>query len=63
MGSGRGVVEAADCFMARQHRGEAERSWIRHVAQDAKNGGKGGGGGGGAAVRVQLSTTAETIKV
>ncbi|CAM9337240.1 unnamed protein product, partial [Laminaria digitata] len=27
----RGVVQAADCFMARWHRDEAEWSWLRHA--------------------------------
>ena len=38
----RGVVEAAECFM-RWHRGEAESSWLRHAAEDAKSD-KGRGG-------------------
>ena len=43
----RGVVEAADCFMARWHRDEAQRSRLRHaVAKDAKNSDKGRGEGG-----------------
>ena len=37
----RGVVEAADCFMTRWHRDEAERSWLRHAAEDAKSDDKG----------------------
>ena len=37
----RGVVDAADCFIVRWHRGGAERSWLRHGAQDAKSGDKG----------------------
>ena len=41
-----GVVEAADGFMARWHRDEAERSRLRHAAEDAKNGDKEGWGGG-----------------
>ena len=40
-------VEAADFFMARLHRGEVEKNWLRHVAQDAKSGDKGRGRGGG----------------
>ena len=31
----RGVVEAADCFMARWHRGEAQ---MRHAAKDTNGG-------------------------
>ena len=44
--------------MTKWHRGEAEKSWPRLTAEDAKstaNQGKPGGrGGGGAAVRIQL---------
>ena len=40
----RGVVEAAECFM-RWHRGEAESSWLRHAAEDAKSDDKENGGG------------------
>ena len=54
----RGVVEAADCFMARWDRDGAQKSRLRHAAQDAKNGDK--GRGGGAAALIQLSTNAET---
>ena len=36
----RGVVEAADGFMTRWQRLEAEKSWIRHAAEDAKSGDK-----------------------
>ena len=43
----RGLVEAADCFMARWHRDEVQRSRLRHAAEDAKNGDKGRAGGGG----------------
>ena len=32
--------------MARWHRDEAQRSRLRHAAEDAKNGDKGRGGGG-----------------
>ena len=56
----RGVGEAADHFMARWHRAEAERSWLRHTAEDAKRGDQERGGGAGAAVLIQLSTNAET---
>ena len=41
----RGVIETADCFMARWHRDEAQGSRLRHAAEDAKSGDKGGGGG------------------
>ena len=37
----RGVVDAADRFMTRWHKGEAEKSWRRHAAENAKNGDKG----------------------
>ena len=45
----RGVVEAAECFVARWHGDKAEKSWLRHVAEDAKSDGKEKGrtGGGG----------------
>ena len=33
----RGVVEAAECFMTRWHRDEAENSWLRHATEDAKS--------------------------
>ena len=33
----RGVVEAAECFMTRWHRDEAESSWLRHATEDAKS--------------------------
>ena len=55
----RGVVEAADCLVARWHRDEAERSWLRHAAEDAKSDGR-GKGWGGASVLIPLSTNAET---
>ena len=43
------VVDAADRFMTRWHKGEAEKSWLRHATEDAKSGDKGkpGGRGGG----------------
>ena len=43
------VVEAAEYFMARWNRDEAESSWLRHAAEDAKSNvkEKAGGGGGG----------------
>ena len=37
----RGVVEAAECFMTRWHREEAESSWLRHATEDAKSDEKG----------------------
>ena len=46
----RGIVDAADGFMTRWHRGEAEKSWQRLTAEDAKsssNQGKPGGRGRG----------------
>ena len=44
----KGTVDAADRFMTRWHRGEAEKSWQRLTAEDAKssNQGKPGGRGG-----------------
>ena len=33
----RGVVEAAECFMTRWHRDEAESSWLRHATEDARS--------------------------
>ena len=57
----KGVVEAADCFMARWHRDETQRSRLRYAAEDAKSGDKGEGERGCvAAVLIQLSTDAET---
>ena len=56
----RGVVEAAECFMTRWHRDEAESSWLRHATEDAKSDDKGRGWGKrGAAVLKLLSTNAE----
>ena len=52
------VVDAADRFMTRWHKGEAEKSWVPHETEDAKSGDK--GKTGGAAVLIQLSTKAET---
>ena len=37
----RGVVEAAECFMTRWHRDEAESSWLRHASEDGKSNDKG----------------------
>ena len=53
-----GVVEVADCVMARRHRGEPEKSWLRHTAEAAKSGGK-KEGEWGAAVLIPLLTNAE----
>ena len=39
----RGIVEAAECFMTRWHRDEAESSWLRHTTEDAKSDDKGRG--------------------
>ena len=50
----RWVVEAADCFMARWRKGEAERSWIHHAAANAKSGDKG---------RVEGSRTTVTVVI
>lgn len=36
-----GVFKAANCFMARWHRDEAEVSWLRNAAEDAQSGDKG----------------------
>ena len=47
----------ADCFITRWYGNEAERSWLRLAAEDAKSGDK---GRGGAAVLIQLSKNAET---
>ena len=41
----RGVVEAAECFMTRWHRDEAESSWLHHTTEHAKSDDKGRGGG------------------
>ena len=35
-----------DCFIARWNRYVAQKVWLRHAEEDAKNGDKGGGGGG-----------------
>ena len=43
----RGIVEAADCLMARWHRDEAQRSRLHHAAKDAKSGEGVGRGVGG----------------
>ena len=37
----RGVVEAAEIFVTRWHRDEAESSWLRHATEDAKSDDKG----------------------
>ena len=44
----RGIVDAADRFMTRWHRGQAEKSWQRLTAEDTKSSNKGNRGGGGA---------------
>ena len=54
----RGVVEAAECFMTRWHRDEAESSWLRHAADDANSDDK-GRRRGGATVLMLLSTNSE----
>ena len=42
MGSGIGESsKAADCFMARWHKDEAETTWLCHAAKDAKSDDKG----------------------
>ena len=33
----RGVVQAAECFVTRWHRDEAESSWLRHATEDARS--------------------------
>ena len=43
----RGVVEAAESFMTRWHRDEAESSWLLHATEDAKSVDKGTGVGEG----------------
>ena len=46
----RGIVKAANGFMARWHRAEVEKSWLRHVNEKFKmkdEGREGEGGGGG----------------
>ena len=56
----RGVVEAAECFMTRWHRDEAESSWLSHATEDANSDDKGRERGkGGAGVLILLSTNAE----
>ena len=42
----RGVVEAAECFIMRWHRDEAESSWLRRETEDAKSDDKARWGGG-----------------
>ena len=54
----RGVVEAAECFMTRWQRDEAESSWLRHTTEDAKSDDR-GKNGGGAAVPILLSMNSE----
>ena len=48
-----GIVKAANGFMARWHRAEMEKSWLRHANEDAKKkGNTQKGGGREAAVRI-----------
>ena len=51
----RGVVEAAEYFMMRWHRDEAESSWLRHTTEDAKSDDKGRGGGKGRGSRTDTA--------
>ena len=44
-GKYRGVIEAAECFITRWHRDEAESSWLRHATEGAKSDDKRSGGG------------------
>ena len=41
----RGMVKAADSFMARWHRAKMEKSWLRHANEGTNKKGEGGGGG------------------
>ena len=60
VGSGSwGMVDAAGRFITRWHRGDAEKSWLRHAAEDAKTSDK-EDWGAGAAVLTQLSMSADT---
>ena len=58
-----GGVEAAECFVARWHRDETERSWPRHGQDEPKSSGKmkiaGEGGRGGRVGGDRTDTTAE----
>ena len=51
----RGVVEAAECFMTRWHRDEAESSWPRHATEDAKSDDKERGWGKGRSSRTDTA--------
>ena len=63
MGSGiGGVVETAECFMTRWHRGDAESSWLRHATEDAKSDDKGRRGGERGAAELMLPSTIAEIK-
>ena len=54
-----GVDEAADCFLVRWSRGNAESSWLGHAAEDATSDDKRTGKGDGvAAVLTPPSTNA-----
>ena len=54
----RGVIEAAECFMSRWHRDNADSRWLRHATEDAKIDDK-GKSGGRAAILIPLSTNSE----
>ena len=43
----RGIFDAVDRFMTRWHRGETEKSWLRHGAADAMKSDNGKPGAGG----------------
>ena len=43
----RGVFDAAETFMTRCHKGDADKSWLRLATEDAKIGDKGKPGGRG----------------
>ena len=43
----RGTVDAAERFMTRSHRGEAEKSWQSLTEEDANSSNQGNRGGGG----------------
>ena len=53
----RGIVDAADRFTTRWHRVEAEKSWQRLTAENAKssNQGKSGGRGMGGGGRIETA--------
>ena len=58
----RGVVEAAECFMARRHSNEAESGWLRYAAEDAKSDDKGRGGGGGRGSRTDTTAAVDECR-